>query len=215
MIRTTTRLIKSEHTTTELRAKLAVCGSRTATGHWVWCRSPGCDCCRRYRGRYIAEAIADWTDTIVASHRVQRIEIGTGMVSTPDRVLDEIADIRLRMRRAYHYRQCQDDRWGYVQHYGCWSLAWNGAAWSGMMRGVIYHGPINEIRYLDEVGGPVGVRLIAFDRAVIRLDVRDHMYRAFSGVSGLAKCEAADLSMAYNAIHHRGGYKSLISRRGM
>ena len=214
-VRLSTRLIRSEYTSERLRRKLGRCGTYTCDGIQGWCRSPACDRCRRYRARWIAEGVADWTGEIVATHRVMMIGCSTPAYAEPNDVLDAVDATRRAMRRAYDYRQSRHDRWSEVQQYACWMPRWDGTMWSASLRGVIYLGGVSEARYLEEIGGGYGVWLQPFARDVIRVDVRDHVYRAMTIMTGASDCDDHGVARMMSEIDHRGGYKPLLFRRGM
>lgn len=214
-MRLSTRLIRSEYTSDRLRRKLELCGTCTAEGIQAWCRSPACDRCRRYRARWIAEGVAGWADEIIATHRVMQIECSTGAYADPSDVLDAVNTTRRAMRRAYDYRQRCHDRWSEVQQYACWMPRWDGSMWSAQMRGVVYLGPVSEVRYADEVGAEHGARLLPFARHVIRTDFRDHMHRAMTVMVGLKDGDDYSVARMMSEIDYRGGFKPLLFRRGI
>lgn len=209
------RIIRSDYTSDTLRAKLSMCGSRTQAGHWVWCRSPACDRCRRYRARCVGNATEAWAGEIVGIHRIMRIDATTIRCDTPGKMLDEVRQTRRGMRRAYAYRAGTDDRWATTQQYATWAPAWDGTHWTAEIRGIVYLGGVGEIRYLDDLGDTYGIRLSSFPRCVLPRDIRQHMCWSFSSTHSIRSCDALSLSSAYNTIDIHGGHKALVSRRGM
>lgn len=214
-MRISTRLIRSDFTSDRLRRKLELCGTYTADGIQAWCRSPACDRCRRYRARWIAGGAEEWAGGIIATHRMMRIECETGAYADPGDVLDAIDTTRRALRRAYDYRQRCHDRWTDVTQYACWMPRWDGSMWSAQMRGVVYLGRVAEVRFEDEVGKRYGVRLAPFPTNVIRVDVRDHVYRAMTVMIGAKECADYEVSSMMSEIDYRGGYKPLLFRRGI
>lgn len=87
--------------------------------------------------------------------------------------------------------------------------------WSAQMRGVIYLGRVAPVRFEDEVGLRHGMRLVPFARNIIRVDVRDHVYRAMTVMPGIKVCPDYDAALMLSTIDYRGGYKPLLFRRGI
>lgn len=146
---------------------------------------------------------------------MMQIECSTGAHADPSDVLDAVDAQRRAMRSSYHYRQQCDDRWTDLRQYACWMPCWDGSMWSAKMRGVIYLGCVAEVRYEDEVGTRHGVRLVPFTRTVIHADVRDHVFRSMTVITGIKVCSDYDVSSMMSEIDRRGGYKPLLFRRNM
>lgn len=207
----TNRLLRSEHTSARLRTMLATCGTQIATGRRVWCGSPACDRCRRFRVRRVAEGIGAWIDSCLTAHRIRIVEAVTRPFTGPAEALDEVHSIRRAMTRACTYRTQIDERWGEVWSYGAWLPDWDGTAWIARLSGVVFLGGVNEITYADVHG----VRLTSFGRCLLGADVREYIVRAIGSVSGVKGCGAAELSSVFNEIARRGGFRALMARRGL
>lgn len=192
-----------------------MCGSRTQSGHWYWCLSPACDRCRRYRARYVAESVADWSMSVVATHRIRSVDMTTRPCSDPETLLSEMDRVRIALRRSYSRHQRQDDRWATLAQYAAWTPLWGDGTWSARLQGIVYLGSVREIQWTDEIGGLTGATLQPLSSCVLRDDVRDQMIRAMSATYGVKACDQQSLSAVYSAIDARGGYKPLLCRRGL
>ncbi|WP_375276313.1 hypothetical protein, partial [Methylorubrum thiocyanatum] len=128
-MKTTNIIIKSEVALESLRSKLKMCGTRTSTGYWNWCRSPSCDRCRRYRARSTAEAISSWAQSR-NSFTLRKIKIETRRCSDPDDLIEAINDIRITLRRAFDRRQRENERWRGIRCLGCFTPTFDGSMWS-------------------------------------------------------------------------------------
>ena len=214
-MRLTTRIIRSEFTPEFLRTKLQYCGTFADNGIQCWCRSPMCDRCRRYRARWTAQAVAGWTSSIIATHRLLAISATTSTYTDPSGVLAEVAARRRSLRRAVDHRQRHDDRWRDLQLHAVWMPRWDGAMWSAEAHGVAYLGHVGEVRFLDSLGDRHGLRLQAFPRAVISRDIHDLTLRSMTCAHGLADADDEGLVAMATEIDRRAGYKGLLMRRGL
>lgn len=212
---TTTRLLRSEYTSQPLRRMLGICGSRTAAGHWTWCRQPGCDRCRRFRAKRAAEGIGHWVDGCLTAHCLRQVEATTRLCGSPAELLDEVRDVRRAATHSYDYRQRTDERWGDVWSYGWWLPSYSAGTWTATLRGVVYLGGVPEVRYLDEIGDVHGLRLARFERSVVGRDVQDHMINALGTTHGVRACSDQEFSNLYGELHHRHGFRALVARRGL
>lgn len=212
-MRTTSKLVRSEVSSESLRTKIKLCGTKTPDGFWNWCRSPGCDRCRKHRARTNASVQSEWADQD-GSYRIQKFETATRWCCDPDDLLNEINVVRTRLRKAIDRRQTQNARWSSVKLNGMFSPMFRDGMWSASLRGIIHLGRLHEVTFLDAIDPVLRVRLDSFPSCILKRDVFDHVYWTISSLHGLRGCDEVNLCVYFSAINRRGGYKSLIFRRG-
>lgn len=212
-MKTTAKVLESPETSSSLRRKLQMCGSKTASGHFHWCRSPSCNRCRKYRARILADAASDWA-VGQASHRLHKVRIEIPSYPDPDSLLVGIQDIRQRLRGIFDRRQRQNDRWESVLCYGSFSPTYENGSWSAVFLGVVHLGRIHEITFLDPLEKSFSIRLEAFRKDVLKSDVYSHIHYAIHNMRGLRGCSSSEISWYFNAVDCRSGFKCTIFRRG-
>ena len=213
VVRITSKIINSLTSSESLQSKIKMCGTRTPEGFWNWCRSPSCDRCRKHRAKSNAKLLSEWADQD-GSYRIQKFEITIRNCYDPDDLLDEINLTRIKLRKCIDRRQRQNPRWSSVKCNGIFMPSFRDSMWSASLRGVIHLGRIHEVTFLDGVEHVLPVRVESFPRCILKRDVYDHVHWSVSSLHGLRGCDDTSICAYFSAVNRRGGFKSLIYRRG-
>ena len=211
---TTTKIINSDATSPTLTNKLRLCGTRTRGGHWNWCRSPGCDRCRRHRARSVSDSISEWAIAQPHTHTLRKIVCETPSYSTPDELLASIKSIRFSIRRAIDRRQRENERWSSIKIIGYFNPMFSNGVWSASFTGVICLDRVHEVNFLDAIEPLVSVQLQRFPNCVVKNDIHAVLHHSINSTRGIDPCDPITLSTYYNAVHRYGGFKCLVFRRG-
>ncbi len=207
---TSSILIRSEFTAAALHRKLRLCGSRTFSGHWYWCRSPACDRCRRYRAHMIANAVSDWS-AAQSSRSLRVMSIRTAAFDDPVSLLAGIHHVRLQLRGIFDRRQRQNERWIGLKAFGIFAPSFDGR-WSAQCRGLFLLGRLHELSVLDAIEPLISIRLDPLSEDHTGMSVHALMLQAVTNTSSLLGCNGDQIASWFNAVDELGGFKSLIYR---